>query len=111
MGFPGGSDSKEESVRNAGDLGLIARSGRSLEKKMATHSSILVWRIPWTEEPQSHRVRHNRATHRHIYVYMFHLYLYVCVCLLLKFSNLLFPLSHFPPLWSCFQFIYGSCAT
>ena len=111
MGFPGGSDSKEESVCNAGDLGLIARLGRSLEKKMATHSSILVWRIPWTEEPQSHRVRHNRATHRHIYVYMFHLYLYVCVCLLLKFSNLLFPLSHFPPLWSCFQFIYGSCAT
>ena len=23
----------------------------SLEKDMATHSSILVWRIPWTEEP------------------------------------------------------------
>ena len=23
----------------------------SLEKGMATHSSILVWRIPWTEEP------------------------------------------------------------
>ena len=23
----------------------------SLEKKMATHSSILAWRIPWTEEP------------------------------------------------------------
>ena len=22
-----------------------------LEKEMATHSSILVWRIPWTEEP------------------------------------------------------------
>ena len=22
-----------------------------LEKKMATHSSILVWKIPWTEEP------------------------------------------------------------
>ena len=22
-----------------------------LEKKMATHSSILAWRIPWTEEP------------------------------------------------------------
>ena len=22
-----------------------------MEKKMATHSSILVWRIPWTEEP------------------------------------------------------------
>ena len=24
-----------------------------LEKEMATHSSILVWRIPWTEEPGS----------------------------------------------------------
>ena len=22
-----------------------------LDKKMATHSSVLVWRIPWTEEP------------------------------------------------------------
>ena len=36
-----------------------------LEEGMATHSSILVWRIPWTEEPgglQSlglHRVRHD----------------------------------------------------
>ena len=24
---------------------------RSLEKEMATHSWILAWRIPWTEEP------------------------------------------------------------
>ena len=37
----------------------------SLEKGMATHSSILVWRIPWTEEPGglqsigSQRVRYN----------------------------------------------------
>ena len=36
-----------------------------LEKGMATHSSILAWRIPWTEEPGSlqsmgsHRVRHD----------------------------------------------------
>ena len=36
---------------NAGDLGSIPESGRSLEKEMATHSSILAWRIPWTEEP------------------------------------------------------------
>ena len=27
-----------------------------LEKDMATHSSILAWRIPWTEEPTAHRV-------------------------------------------------------
>ena len=26
-------------------------SGDPLEKEMATHSSILVWRISWTEEP------------------------------------------------------------
>ena len=35
----------------AGDTGLIPGLGRSLEKGMATHSSILGWRIPWTEEP------------------------------------------------------------
>ena len=31
---------------------------------MATHSNILAWRIPWTEEPgglQSQRVRHDRS--------------------------------------------------
>ena len=39
-----------------------------LEKEIATHSSILVWEMPWTEEPgglQStglHRVRHSLAT-------------------------------------------------
>ena len=36
-----------------------------LEEDMATHSSILAWRIPWTEEPgrlqsiRSHRVGHD----------------------------------------------------
>ena len=34
---------------DAGDTGLIPGSGRSLEKDMATHSSILAWRIPWTK--------------------------------------------------------------
>ena len=36
---------------NTGDTGLILRLGRSPGKKMATHPSILVWEIPWTEEP------------------------------------------------------------
>ena len=40
-----------KSVCNAGDVGLISGSGRSLEKEMATNSSISVWEIPWTEEP------------------------------------------------------------
>ena len=48
--FTSGSDGKA-SACNAGDPGLIPGSGRSLEKEMATHSSILAWRIPWTEEP------------------------------------------------------------
>ena len=51
MGFPGGSDGKE-SACNGGDPGSIPGSGSSLEKGMATHSSILAWRIPWTEAPE-----------------------------------------------------------
>ena len=38
---------------NAGDIreaDLIPGLGRSLEEGMETHSSILAWRIPWTEE-------------------------------------------------------------
>ena len=35
----------------AGDLSLIPGLGRPLEKEMATHSSSLAWRTPWTEEP------------------------------------------------------------
>ena len=39
---------------NAGDvrnMGSIPGLGRSLGEGHATHSSILAWRIPWTEEP------------------------------------------------------------
>ena len=32
------------------DMGSIPGLGRSLEKGMAAHSSILAWRIPWTEK-------------------------------------------------------------
>ena len=41
-------------LASAGDIrdtGSIPSLGRSLEEGMATHSSILAWRIPWTEEP------------------------------------------------------------
>ena len=37
---------------NVGDMGLIPKLGRAPEKEMATHSSILAWKIPWTEEPE-----------------------------------------------------------
>ena len=51
--FPGSSAGKE-STYNAGDTELQLRSlGQEelLEEGMATHSSTLAWRIPWTEEP------------------------------------------------------------
>ena len=35
----------------AGDPGLIPDQEDPLEKEMETHSCILAWRIPWTEEP------------------------------------------------------------
>ena len=48
--FPGVSDG-EESACNAGTWVQSLGSGDPLEKEMATDSSILSWRIPWTEEP------------------------------------------------------------
>ena len=50
LSFPGGSDRKEPAC-NAGDLGLILGWKDPLEEGMATHSSILAWRISWAEEP------------------------------------------------------------
>ena len=53
--------------RVARDAGSIPQSGRSLEEEMATHSSILAWKIPRTEEHggrqpmESQRVGHDRA--------------------------------------------------
>ena len=49
-GFPDSSVDKE-SACNAGDPSLIPGLEDPLEKGMATHSSILAWRIPWIEEP------------------------------------------------------------
>ena len=48
--FPGSSDGKE-SACNASDPGSIPGLGDALEKGMATQSSTLAWRIPWTEKP------------------------------------------------------------
>ena len=51
-GFPGGSDGKKKNL-----LAMLETQVQSLgwedplEKGMATHSSILAWGIPWTEEP------------------------------------------------------------
>ena len=72
LGFPGASVVKNlpaNAGRNAQEVQIQSQGGKDLlEKEMATHSSILVWRTPWTEEPgglQSmgmQRFRHNLAT-------------------------------------------------
>ena len=43
--------SRYEPACNTGDQILSLSGEDPLEEKMATHSSILAWRIPWTEEP------------------------------------------------------------
>ena len=92
-----------------------------LEKEMATHSSILAWRIPWTEEPDglqsmgSQRVRHDWATS--LSFLLLHLWswgifglqwIFVCFVVVLslsKFGNLVvlaYKLS-----WECSPLISG----
>ena len=48
--FLGGSDSKELPAMQETWVQSLGQED-PLEKGMATHSSILAWRIPWTEEP------------------------------------------------------------
>ena len=50
VGLPRWLSGKEFTCQ-AGDAGLILSREGPLEKERATHSSILAWEIPWTEEP------------------------------------------------------------
>ena len=59
-GFPGGAAGKESTCQrrlDIRDMGLILRHHSCLSRKdsreegIAAHTSILAWRIPWTEEP------------------------------------------------------------
>ena len=63
-GFPHGSVVENLPAKQETRVGFLGQED-PLEKEMATHSSILAWEIPWTEEPgglQSiglQRVRHD----------------------------------------------------
>ena len=64
--LPGSSDGKKNNLPAMWETRVQSLSQEDLlEKEMATHSSILAWRIPWTEEPGglqsmgSHRVGHD----------------------------------------------------
>ena len=50
LSFPGGSDGKETLAMQKTQVWFLGWEN-PLEKGMATYSSILAWRIPWTEEP------------------------------------------------------------
>ena len=52
-GFPGGTVVKNmpANTGDSRDVGLIRGLEDPLQEETATHSSILAWRIPWTEEP------------------------------------------------------------
>ena len=50
MVFPGGSEVKNLPAMQDTQV-LSLSQGDPLEKKMTTRSSILSWRIPWTEKP------------------------------------------------------------
>ena len=53
LGFPGGSVVKNLPATQEPQETWVQSLGQEdpLEEGMATHSSILAWRIPWTEEP------------------------------------------------------------
>ena len=66
-----------------------------LEKGMATHCSVLAWRIPWTEEPDGLQYMGHKEldmtkwlTYMHVQVYVC---MYVCVsmCVILKLLNII----------------------
>ena len=76
MVFPSGSVVKNPPT-NAGDKVQSLSQEDPLEKEMATHSSILAWRIPGTGEPgglqsmESQRDRHDLATERKHEAYLY----------------------------------------
>ena len=70
MGPPSGIAVKNMPA-NIGDMGSIPGPGRSAEREVAIHSSVLAREISWTEEPGrlqsmgSQRARHDSATKQH----------------------------------------------
>jgi len=50
MGFPRGSIIKNLLANQETQVQSLGRED-PLKKEMATHSSIVAWKIPWTEEP------------------------------------------------------------
>ena len=71
-----GSLKKHKSSRKTSTSALLTMPKPLTEKAMATHSSTLAWKIPWTEEPGrqqsmgSQRVRHDWTTALSLFTFM-----------------------------------------
>ena len=64
LGLPGGTV-----VKNTEDVvSLIPGSGRPMEEEMAAHSSILPWKIPWTEQPDGLQSRESQSVRHHSFL-------------------------------------------
>ena len=85
-GFPGSTSGKESTCQcwrgDAGDVGSIPASGQSPGKGNGNHPSVLVWKIPGTEEPVSYLpwgCKESEAT-EHTLVSLVSLYLLSTYC-------------------------------
>ena len=89
LGFPVAQAIKNLPAMQKTQVQFLGRED-PLEKGMATHSSILAWRIPWTEEPgglqslELQSVRHDWATNSFTFTYIYR-------------QNVLHPFSPFLP--------------
>ena len=105
LGFPGVAVVKNPPA-NAEDVGSIPGSGQSLEKEMATHCSILAWRIPWTEEHGGLQSMGSQSW-TWLSLYPNHSkieWLKIC-CLVTKLSSTLWDLMDFMPDSSVLQYL------
>ena len=102
-------------------IGSLGRED-CLEKEMVTHSSILAWKIPWTEESgglqsmgpkELDKTEHLTKyiyiythTHTHIYICYMYIYIYIFLFLILRLQNLVpysCSISQFKPAY--FKFL------
>ena len=97
MGFPGGTSSKEPTCQCRKPKRQVRSLGQEdpLEEGMATHSSILAWRIPWIKEPgglqsiRLHRVLHDWRDLAHMHAHTrTHTHTHTHSCIHMLFQNL-----------------------
>ena len=90
MGFPSGSVVKNPPAMHEMQKTWVRSLGQedSLEERMATNSSILVWRILWTEEQRVEQDWNNWAcTHNVWWMHVLRMAVFIRNCLTISFCN------------------------